>query len=171
MITVLFDRGLAVFTSFLFSIIVGMITDGQFSFALVAFAGCMAGIFGIGAFATRSDLLRGGLFYISLANMGMILILGLLNETAPGLVLAGMGMGLLNGITSSILALGLLPYLESAFITSTVPPLELSNLTNHCSSACCCFGHITTVFLWAIWQRLLQGGCQTHVGACGFLLS
>ena len=128
LITVLFDRGLAVFTSFLFSIIVGMITDGQFSFALVAFAGCMAGIFGIGAFATRSDLLRGGLFYISLANMGMILILGLLNETAPGLVLAGMGMGLLNGITSSILALGLLPYLESAFgITSTVRLLELSN--------------------------------------------
>lgn len=128
LITVLFDRGLAVFTSFLFSIIVGMITDGQFSFALVAFAGCMAGIFGIGAFATRSDLLRGGLFYISLANMGMILILGLLNETAPGLVLAGMGMGLLNGISSSILALGLLPYLESAFgITSTVRLLELSN--------------------------------------------
>lgn len=128
LITVLFDRGLAVFTSFLFSIIVGMITDGQFSFALVAFAGCMAGIFGIGAFATRSDLLRGGLFYISLANMGMILILGLLNETAPGLVLAGMGMGLLNGITSSILALGLLPYLESAFgITSTMRLLELSN--------------------------------------------
>src|SRR5690606_17413701 len=122
------DRGLAVFTSFLFSIIVGMITDGQFSFALVAFAGCMAGIFGIGAFATRSDLLRGGLFYISLANMGMILILGLLNETAPGLVLAGMGMGLLNGITSSILALGLLPYLESAFsITITVSLPELSN--------------------------------------------
>jgi len=128
LITVLFDRGLAVFTSFLFSIIVGMITDGQFPFALVAFAGCMAGIFGIGSFATRSDLLRGGLFSISLANMGMILILGLLNETAPGLVLAGMGMGLLNGITSSILALGLLPYLESAFgITSTVRLLELSN--------------------------------------------
>ena len=128
LITVLFDRGLAVFTSFLFSMIVGMITDGQFPFALVAFAGCMAGIFGIGTFATRSDLLRGGLFYISLANIGMILILGLLNETAPGLVLAGMGMGLLNGITSSILALGSLPYLESAFgITSTVRLLELSN--------------------------------------------
>jgi len=128
LITVLFDRGLAVFTSFLFSIIVGMITDGQFQFALVAFAGCMAGIFGIGNFATRSDLLRGGLFYISLANTGMILILGLLNETAIGLVLAGMGMGILNGITSSILALGSLPYLESAFgITSTVRLLELSN--------------------------------------------
>ncbi|MFY9139314.1 MAG: HDIG domain-containing metalloprotein [Thermacetogeniaceae bacterium] len=128
LITVLFGRGLAVFTSFLFSIVVGMLTDGLLSFALVAFAGCMAGIFGIGAFATRSDLLRGGLLYISLANMGMILILGLLNETAPGLVLAGMGMGLLNGITSSILALGLLPYLESAFgITSTVRLLELSD--------------------------------------------
>ena len=59
LITVLFGRGLAVFTSFLFSIVVGMLTDGLLSFALVAFAGCMAGIFGIGAFATRSDLLRG----------------------------------------------------------------------------------------------------------------
>ncbi len=128
LITVLFDRGLAVFTSFLFSILVGVMTDGQISFAVVAFVGCMAVIYGIGSFASRSDLLRGGLFYISLANVGMILILGLLNEAALGMVLAGMGMGILNGITSSILALGSLPYLESAFgITSTVRLLELSN--------------------------------------------
>ncbi len=127
LITVLLDKGLAVFTSFLFSILVGVMTDGQLTFALVGFVGSMAGIYAIGIISNRSDLIRGGA-YISLANVGMILILGLLNETPVGMVLAGMGMGVLSGIFSSVLALGSLPFLEEAFgITSSVRLLELSN--------------------------------------------
>ncbi len=127
LISVLLDKGLAVFTAFIFSVLVGVMTNGQLSFALVGFVGSMAGIFGVGVIGSRSDVVRGGAF-ISLANVGMILILGLLNETPLTMVLAGMGMGVLNGIISSILALGSLPYLEGAFgITSSVRLLELSN--------------------------------------------
>ncbi|MGB4504206.1 MAG: HDIG domain-containing metalloprotein [Syntrophaceticus sp.] len=127
LISILLDKGLAVFTAFIFSILVGVMTNGQLSFALVGFVGSMAGIFGIGTNGSRSDVIRGGVF-VSLANVGMILILGLLNETPLGMVLAGMGMGVLNGIICSILALGSLPYLEGAFgITSSVRLLELSN--------------------------------------------
>ena len=127
LISVLLDKGLAVFTAFIFSVLIGVMTNGQLSFALVGFVGSMAGIFGIGVIGSRSDVVKGGIF-VSLANVGMILILGLLNETPLLLVLAGMGMGVLNGIISSILALGSLPYLEGAFgITSSVRLLELSN--------------------------------------------
>lgn len=127
LITILLDKGLAVFTAFLFSIMVGVMTDGQLGFVLVSFVGCLAGIFSMAGLSGRSDLIRGGV-YVSLANVGVIIILGLLNETALGTVLAGAGMGVLNGFFSSVLAVGLLPYLETVFgITSSVRLLELSN--------------------------------------------
>jgi len=127
LISILLDKGLAVFTAFIFSIFVGVMNNYQLSFAMVAFAGSMAGVLGIGVMGGRSDVIRGGAF-VALADVAMILTLGLLNETPLALVLAGMGMGVLNGIVCSILALGSLPYLEGAFgITSSVRMLELSN--------------------------------------------
>jgi putative nucleotidyltransferase with HDIG domain len=127
LIAVLLDKGLAVFSAVIFSIFVGIMTNSQLSFTLVGFVGSMAGIFGIGVFGSRSDIVRGGIF-VSLANVVMILILGLLNETSVAMVLIGMGMGVINGIVCSVSVLGALPYLEGAFgITSTVRMLELSN--------------------------------------------
>ncbi|MDD2555678.1 MAG: HDIG domain-containing protein [Syntrophaceticus sp.] len=127
LISILLDKRLAVFSAVIFSLFVGIMTSNQLSFTLVGFVGSMAGIFSIGVFSTRSDIVRGGLF-VALANAVMILIFGLLNETSVAMVLLGMGMGAINGIVCSMLVLGVLPYLEGAFgVTSTVRMLELSN--------------------------------------------
>lgn len=127
LISVLLDKRLAVFSAVVFSFFVGIMTNNQLSFTLVGFVGSMAGIFSIGMFSSRSDIVRGGLF-VALANAIMVLIFGLLNETSVMIVLLGMGMGASNGIICSMLVLGVLPYLEGAFgITSTVSMLELSN--------------------------------------------
>ncbi len=127
LITVLLDKGLAVFTSFFFSLLVGVMTDGQLNFIMAGFVGCLAGIYSMYGLSDRSGLIRGGV-YVSLANVAVIIIIGLLNDTALTTVFAGAGMGVLNGFLSSVLAVGLLPYLEAAFgITSSVRLLELAN--------------------------------------------
>lgn len=127
LITVLLDKGLAVFTAFFFSLLVGVMTDGQLNYVLVGFVGCLAGVYSMAGLSDRSGLIRGGV-YVSLANVAVIIIIGLLNETALVTVLAGTGMGILNGFLSSVLAVGSLPYLEAAFgITSSVRLLELAN--------------------------------------------
>jgi len=127
LITVVLDAGLAVFTSIILSVLVGIMMDGQLSFVMVGLAGCLAGIFSISSLSDRAGLIRGGI-YVSLANAVVILVMGLLNRTGGSTVLMGMGMGILNGFFSSVLTLGGLPYLEAAFgITSSVRLLELSN--------------------------------------------
>jgi len=124
---VLLDAGLAVFSVFVFSVLVGIMLDGQLSFVIVGLAGSLAGIYSISSLSDRSGLLRGGL-YVSLVNAGTIFILGLIDETGAGTVASGVGMGVLNGFLSSVMTLGCLPYLEAAFgITSSVRLLELSN--------------------------------------------
>lgn len=127
LITVVLDAGLAVFTAFLLSVLVGIMMDGQLSFVLVGLAGSLAGIFSISNLSDRAGLIRGG-FYVSLANAGVVLVIGLLYGTGVTMVLSGIVMGALNGFLSSVLTLGGLPYLETAFgITSSVRLLELSN--------------------------------------------
>ncbi len=124
---ILLDPGLAIFSSFLLSIFVGMMMDGQLSFAVAGFAGCLAGVFGVSSLSDRFGLMRSGL-YVALATSSAVLVLGLLEGTPAHLVLIGMGMGLLNGFFSSVLTLGCLPYLETTFgITSHVRLLELAN--------------------------------------------
>jgi putative nucleotidyltransferase with HDIG domain len=127
LITVLIDSGLAIFTAFILSVMLGIMMDGQISFVIFGLVGSLAGIFSISGLSERTGLIRGGA-YVSLANTGAIFGLGLLNATSASTVLSGIGMGVLNGFLCSVLTLGLLPYLESAFgITSSVRLLELSN--------------------------------------------
>lgn len=127
LIAVVLDAGLAVFTAFILSVLLGMMTDGQLPFVLVGLAGSLVGIFSISNISDRAGLIRGGL-YVSLVNSGLILVTGLMNGTTALPLVAGMGMGALNGFLSSVLTMGCLPYLESAFgITSAVRLLELSN--------------------------------------------
>lgn len=130
LMTVVLDAGLAVFTSVIWSLLLGIMMEGQLSFALVGLAGCLAGIFSLSSLSDRGGLIRGGV-YVSLVNAAVILVFGLLNRVSSGVVLAGMGMGILNGFFSSVLTVGCLPYLEAVFgITSSVRLLELAN-PNH----------------------------------------
>lgn len=127
LVTVLLDAGLAVFTSFIFSIIVGMMMDGQMSFVLAGLFGSLAGIYSVSTLSDRTGLIRAGIF-VSVTNAVVIFTLGLLNGASASNVIMGAVMGVLNGFISSVMTLGFIPYLESAFgITSSVRLLELAN--------------------------------------------
>ena len=56
-------------------------------------------------------------------------MVGQAGKQEPGLIIHSY-LGVLNGVLSSITAIGVLPYLESLFDNIRHPPLELSN-PNH----------------------------------------
>ncbi len=136
LITVMFGTGLAVLMNIVLALLVGLITGGDFAYICVSLIGGLAAIFRLVRVSRRSDISRAGL-YVSAANSVMIIALFLFQgnlHSGYGFfkdlgywLLAGVG----NGLFSSIVAIGLLPFLESGFgLTTAVTLLELSNPNN-----------------------------------------
>ncbi|HZK18223.1 MAG TPA: hypothetical protein VFD15_02805 [Clostridia bacterium] len=130
-IAILLDSRLAVFVVALMSLLLGIMTGHQLKFAIVGFIGGIAGVYSVSKLSQRGDLARSGI-YTSAANIVAIFTMGLITGTPPALVVASsLIMGIINGLLSSVLTNGFLPYLENAFrITSPVRLLELSNPGN-----------------------------------------
>ncbi|EEG78031.1 HD family phosphohydrolase [Dethiobacter alkaliphilus] len=136
LIAVLLNSGLAVLMSMVFAVFVALITGNDFRFMLVALFGGLIAIYSTAHLSRRSDLTKAG-FYVAALNVitviGLFLYIGtlrfeydLLREFSIS-ILAAIG----NGLFSSVMAIGLLPYLESGFgLTTSVTLLELAN-PNH----------------------------------------
>jgi cyclic-di-AMP phosphodiesterase PgpH len=136
LITVIFGYKLALIVNLALALMVGLITGGDYSFITVALLGGLVSIYAVTRLSQRSDLARSG-FYVGLTNAVLILAFHLfsgnisfeydsLRSFSYSLV-AGIG----NGIFSSVIAIGLLPFLESIFnVTTAITLLELSN-PNH----------------------------------------
>ena len=130
LLAVLLERNLAIFATGILSVFVGIITDGQISYALTALGGGLAGILYTARLSQRSQFVGASIF-IALTNMTLIGGWGLLSNQGYPIIGLGMILGLGNGLLSAILAMGILPFLESAFsVTTRVRLLELSNF-NH----------------------------------------
>jgi putative nucleotidyltransferase with HDIG domain len=130
LVAVLLERNLAIFVTIILSVFVGIISQGQASYALVALGGGLTGILSTTRLNQRSQFVVASI-YIALTNMLLIGGWGLLSNHSYPIIGMGMGIGLFNGLLSAILAMGILPFLESAFsVTTVVRLLELSN-SNH----------------------------------------
>lgn len=126
LIAILLGNRLALFCTIMFGLFTGIMT-GQLAFATVAAAGGVTGIYSVSHLSQRMDLAKASI-YIALTNIAAIGGMGLIQGTAAPTILLGMVMGLLNGVISSVLTIGSLPFLESAFgITSAIKLLELAN--------------------------------------------
>lgn len=128
LIAILLDSRLAVVVVAAMAAFLGLMTGGNFEFALVGLIGGIAGVYSVSKLSQRTDLVRAGLF-VTAANVVAIMAVGLIMNLSPALVLtSSLVLGLVNGLLSSVLANGALPFLESTFrITSTVKLLELAN--------------------------------------------
>lgn len=127
LITILLGRGPAIFFTAILAALVGIMVGGQFSYSLVALAGGMAGVYSVDQLNQRADLVRACL-YIMLANVVVILGLGLLFDHPVTSLAAGALIGVANGLFSTVLTIGSLPFWETAFgVTTSVRLLELSN--------------------------------------------
>ncbi len=131
LIAILLDSRLAVLVVAIIGLLLGLMTGGQMRFAMVAFIGGFTGVYGVSKLSQRGDMARAG-FYSGAANVAAIFAMGLIGDTPIGLLItSSLVLGTVNGILSSILTNGAIPYLESAFgITSSVRLLELSNPGN-----------------------------------------
>jgi cyclic-di-AMP phosphodiesterase PgpH len=136
LITVIFGYKLALIVNFTLALMVGLITGGDYSYILVALLGGLVSIYAVTRLSQRSDLARAG-FYVAATNAAVIISTHLFfgdvsfeYDSLAGFsysLIAGVG----NGIFSSVVAIGLLPFLESIFgVTTAITLLELSN-PNH----------------------------------------
>ncbi|MGI6308304.1 MAG: HD family phosphohydrolase [Dethiobacteria bacterium] len=133
LIAVLFEPRLAVLISMIMALLFGFVVDGEFNYIIVSLFSGLVAICSVSRLQRRSDLTRAGIYVggvnilcitaLLLLNRGFQLEYDFLREFSIS-VLAGLG----NGLFSSVMAIGLLPYLESAFgLTTAVTLLELAD--------------------------------------------
>lgn len=127
LIAILLDNKLAVFVTIILAIFVGIMSGTQLQIAIVAVVGGLAGVYSVSHLSQRSDLAKASLYMI-LANVLTIIALGLIFNHSLTMLTVGVILGIINGILSSVLTIGFLPFWETAFgITTSVKLLELSN--------------------------------------------
>ncbi|GLG00300.1 HD family phosphohydrolase [Alicyclobacillus hesperidum subsp. aegles] len=133
LITVMMDSSLAVVASFYFSFLLGAALNFNYDFVFYGFVGSLVGAYSVARVTSRGTFMRAG-FFVSLMNIGSVLALYLLqaNRSADLHSLSlHVGLAALNGIFAAILAMGILPFFESAFgLLTPIRLLELSN-PNH----------------------------------------
>lgn len=133
LITILFEPRLAVLFNVVLAVLLGFVVDGEFIYIVVALLGGLVAIYSVSRLQQRSDLTRAGInvaainmfsiVALFLLNQGFILEYEYLREFSIA-VLSGVG----NGLFSAVMAIGLLPYLESTFgLTTAITLLELGN--------------------------------------------
>lgn len=126
LLATLFSANLAVFFNCIFAIFAGILT-GEVQFLLLSLISGLVGVVGIIRLTQRSDLYKTAA-YIAMVNVVMITAWGLLDGILWDVIFVGIIFGVLNGIFSAILTLGLLPMIESMFgVTTSIKLLELSN--------------------------------------------
>ncbi|OEF96368.1 hypothetical protein BHF68_08640 [Desulfuribacillus alkaliarsenatis] len=137
LITILVSSKLAVYSAVVFSILVSFIfqTDStllfDYRFGFVCLASGLAGVFSVTKMTHRSAIMRAGII-VAFVNVIAILAIHLIAiEFTPSVLTMNLLFGIISGLLSSVLTLGLLPFLESTFgILSSVSLLELSNPNN-----------------------------------------
>lgn len=131
LITILLDSRLALLAVMNLALLLGVMSGNQFHIGMVGFVGGVSGVYSVSKLSQRGDLVKAGI-YVGATNVLIIAVVGLIIGMPWYLLLsAALSLGIANGLLSSILTNGALPYLETSFgITSTVRLLELSNPNN-----------------------------------------
>lgn len=132
-VAILVDTEMAIQTSVVLAVFVGVLADPTFStpfglqVGLVALFGGIIGVHSVSQLSQRSDLARAGLF---VAGINILTVCGLALVSGMSLLawIVSLLLGIVNGLASSVLAVGTLHWFEAGFgITSAVRLLELSN--------------------------------------------
>lgn len=130
LIAVLLDQDTAIVSTVVLAVCVGVIMEGRIVFALLALSGGITAVLTTVRMNQRSQFV-GASAWIILANLVLIGGWGLLWSESYQIILVGMLFGLINGLLSAILAMGVLPFLEGLFgVTTSIRLLELSNSNN-----------------------------------------
>lgn len=127
-LTILLDAQIAWVVTTLLSLMVGVVVDYDLSPAIFYFISGTISIYCLSNITQRREMIRMGLILAGV-NFGAVVTLGLLFGDRNLLNLLGLAfVGGFNGIFSTALAMGFLPFLEQLFkLTSDLSLLELAN--------------------------------------------
>lgn len=132
-VAILVDAEMAFLTSVVLAVFVGILADPTFAtpfgfqVGLVALFGGVIGVHSVSQLSQRSDLARAGLFVAGI-NILTVSGLALVSGMSLSTWVVSLLIGIVNGLASSVLAVGTLHWFEAGFgITSAVRLLELSN--------------------------------------------
>lgn len=126
---ILLDDRLAYVTTAVTSMAIGLVT-GYMPYVYTAFAGSFVGVYLVAKINQRGDLIKAGIYISAVNCLSISASLLTVNEDFS-FYLMGLIFGAINGFLSTILTIGLLPYLENLFNKTTVIKLlELFN-PNH----------------------------------------
>lgn len=127
LVTILFDYKLAIVTVLGASIFTGIITGNHSEYIMVGALSGLLAVYTVSQVSERSELTRAG-FLVSIGLAYLTFAVSLVMGHTFIETLRNAGWGLLSGISSAVLTIGTLPFLESVFhITTPLRLLELSS--------------------------------------------
>jgi len=132
LVTILFDTQLAILLSFLFSLLVGAAFDSNYQYTFISFIAGLVGAFAVSRVKHRLVIMRAG-FIIAGVNIITITAMQALSTTGMEIsqYLQSLLFGIISGVFSAVITIGVLPFLESSFgLLTPISLLELSN-PNH----------------------------------------
>jgi len=132
LLVVLVRQEVAVVAAPVLALGIAAISGLQAEYAVTNFLGALAGAYAVGRITQRTDFLRAG-FLAGLGQLGGAVALSLVGGLAQDSLSLWQvyGFSFLSGPIAGILAVGLLPFLETAFgVVTPIKLLELSN-PNH----------------------------------------
>ena len=126
-VAILIDAGSAIFMALLISIFTGVIYGNRLDLLVLTFLASMVAIFACRDARKRGRVVRaagiGGLTVAAFA-----LLIGIVDKTPQLVLLQEMGAGLLTGLLTGVVVVGVLPVLESLFKRTTdITLLELTD--------------------------------------------
>lgn len=128
LLTLLIDAQVASIATVVLAVILGLVFEMNWIVTVLALVGGLTAVLSVSKVSQRGDVMRAG-FIVGGVNAFFLVALGLASQNLA-LALRSY-LGLLSGVLASVIAIGVLPYLESLFkITSPIRLLELSN-PNH----------------------------------------
>lgn len=127
-LAILLDARLASVAVGVTAILVGMMAGNELRFMFSGFLTGMTGVLSVSRLNRRGDLVRAGLYVSGVATLAA-LAFGLLSGIPLQLLLpVSIGLGLANGLLSSILTNGALPVID--YLSGISSPVKLLELTN-----------------------------------------
>ncbi len=130
LITILFDAEVGVLSTLALALLLGIMHRFNYGLALMTVVVGTVACFASGRVRKRSDFIK-IMFFVAVSYAAFILLVENMKLTASSEVMTETGYGVINGIVSVFLTIGILPVFESMFgITTDITLLELSDL-NH----------------------------------------
>ena len=128
-ISIVLSPRIATLSSVIVAMFVCMALDSRFSFFMYSFLGSIIAAQEVSHTRERKNIIRAGMAAGG-ANVLLIVALGLINGTIFSAEAAVcLGMGVLGGVLSAVLAIGIVPIIEMTFnYTTDIKLLELADL-------------------------------------------